>query len=71
MNNEFLKLKVNYVTEGEFESLRYDDVTSRLRAGQAYAVTERRSGFTQYGYTPDGEGVHWADTLEELLAEWE
>jgi hypothetical protein len=33
-----------------------------IHAGQAYRVEG------QYGFSPDGEGMYWYDTKEELLA---
>ena len=59
-------MKRNYaLTLPEFITLRYQD---ELEPERVYEVTNSR-GDTHFGWSPDGVGAFWYDTLAELDAE--
>ena len=58
-------MKMNTIRIGAstFEILR---VNGDMKEWTPYAV-EHEGGTTHYAWSPDGVGVYWYDTLDELL----
>lgn len=54
------------VSESNLEIIRQRD--GQLESETAYAV-HAANGHVSYGYSPDGTGMYWYDTREELTAE--
>ena len=57
--------KIQAVTLSRFNLMRSEDAVEPERV---YEVTNSR-GDTHFGWSPDGVGVFWYDTLNELDAE--
>ena len=57
--------KIRVLTSREFDLIREHDL---VEPEQVYEVTNSR-GDTHFGWSPDGVGVLWYDTLNELDAE--
>jgi hypothetical protein len=49
-----------------FEALREN---GRLKAMQAYELKGAFGQEPEYAFSPDGEGVFWYDTYEEMVAQ--
>lgn len=60
-------MKILQVTEKQFYRLRYD--YDLLEAEVVYEVNDpKNSEARSWGYSPDGIGVYWYETLEDLQA---
>jgi hypothetical protein len=56
-------IKVTHCTWRELETMKESDT---LQADTPYAI-KHEGGTMHYAWSPDGVGVYWYDTLNELL----
>lgn len=58
--------KIHVLTLSEFNQIRYH--TDGVEPERVYEVTNSHGDF-RYGWSPDGDGVYWYESLNELDAE--